>query len=411
MGIDKSNVRWVIHNNLPKNIEGFYQEIGRAGRDGLPSTTMLYYNLRDLVLLGRFAQDSAQSDVLLGKLSRMQEYCESTSCRRRILLSYFGEHLRKDCGNCDVCKNPPQFFDGKVIGQKAVSAVLRTREKVGTNMLINVLRGSGNRELMEKNYHEIKTYGAGKDLSFNDWKSYITQMLNQGVFEIAYDDSFTLKVTEIGRSILTNEGVLNLTTPIEPGIKTKKKKGRKKTPVTAGEYTPDMFEKLRSLRGEIAKKLGFPAYMIFHDSTLKELAKVMPTSKEALVDISGISTVKADKYGPAFLSVIKENISAKPASKKNTYNETFKLYELGMSPEEMAVERKVTTQTIYNHLLKLKADGKDVNLEQFTTPDVIDKVKKAKNVLDANSGLRDFFVHLKEEVPYDDIRIALGVLG
>ncbi|MFT4661451.1 MAG: ATP-dependent DNA helicase RecQ [Patiriisocius sp.] len=413
MGIDKSNVRWVIHNNLPKNIEGFYQEIGRAGRDGLPSTTLLYYNLGDLVMLGRFAQESSQSEILMGKLRRMQEYCESSTCRRRVLLSYFGEHLVDDCGNCDVCKNPPTFFDGRVIGQKALSAVIRTREKVGTNMLINVLRGSGNRELMEKNYHEIKTYGAGKEHSYNDWKSYIIQMLNQGVFEIAYDDAFTLKVTSIGKSLLTNEGNLRLTIPVEKETKAERKKAGRKTKksTVSGEVPAELFEKLRSLRGQIAKKLGMPAYIIFHDSTLKEMSQTFPTTEAEMLDISGVSNVKANKYGPAFLAVIKENLSLKPKPKSSTHDETYSLYKDNLTPEEIADKKGIKVATVFTHLIKLKEDGKDIDLTQYTSNDVIDKVKKAKGSLKGDSGLRDYFVFLNEEVPYDDIKIALGVLG
>lgn len=315
MGIDKSNVRWVIHYNLPKSIENFYQEIGRAGRDGLPSETLLFYSFGDIVLLSKFAAESNQQGINLEKLNRMQQYAESDICRRRILLNYFGETMNHDCGNCDVCKNPPERFDGTIIVQKALSAIARADEQIGTRTLIDILKGYASQEVIEKGYDKLKTYGAGRDVPGKDWQDYLLQMLNLGYFEIAYNENNHLKITEVGKKVLFGKERAQLVV-----IKREESYGKKgsakenKTASPTPLFTPTVFENedeglfeaLRQLRKKLADQLAIPAYIVLSDKTLHLLALKKPGDMEAFGEISGIGEFKKEKYGKDFLAVINE---------------------------------------------------------------------------------------------------------
>ena len=315
MGIDKSNVRWVIHYNLPKSIENFYQEIGRAGRDGLPSETLLFYSFGDIVLLSKFATESNQQGINLEKLNRMQQYAESDICRRRILLNYFGETMNHDCGNCDVCKNPPERFDGTIIVQKALSAIARADEQIGTRTLIDILKGYASQEVIEKGYDKLKTYGAGRDVPGKDWQDYLLQMLNLGYFEIAYNENNHLKITEAGKKVLFGKERAQLVV-----IKREESYGKKgsakenKTASPTPLFTPTVFENedeglfeaLRQLRKKLADQLAIPAYIVLSDKTLHLLALKKPGDMEAFGEISGIGEFKKEKYGKDFLTVINE---------------------------------------------------------------------------------------------------------
>lgn len=314
MGIDKSNVRWVIHYNLPKSIESFYQEIGRAGRDGLPSDTLLFYSLADLILLTKFATESGQQNINLEKLQRMQQYAESDICRRRILLSYFGEIADHDCGNCDVCKNPPERFDGTVIVQKALSAIVRTDQQIGTGVLVDILRGNMSPEVVGKGYQQLKTFAAGRDVPARDWHDYLLQMLQLGYFEIAYNENNHLKITSAGSDVLFGRAAARLVV-IRREEANETKRGRKRKETVPAQELPlglpntenkALFEALRKLRKRLADEEALPAYIVLSDKVLHLLSTSRPTNLEEFGNISGIGEHKKKKYGKEFINLIRK---------------------------------------------------------------------------------------------------------
>ncbi len=320
MGIDKSNVRWVIHYNLPKSIESFYQEIGRAGRDGLNADTLLLYNYADIIQLTTFARESGQREINMERLDRMREYAEADVCRRRILLNYFGEESAHDCGNCDVCHHPPQRFDGTIPAQKALSAIFRTGQKIGFQTCIDILRGNYSPAVNENGYSQLKTFGAGRDIPGKDWQDYLLQILQMGLLEIAYDEQNHLKITSLGEDVLYGRRALQLAVikREEPKTKEKSKKVKEASPTLSLNVAPSgsaadeaLFQHLRELRRSLADKQGFPPYIIMSDKCLRLIATVRPTTVEAFGNISGIGEFKQKKYGKIFVEAILKFIGEK----------------------------------------------------------------------------------------------------
>ena len=317
IGIDKSNIRFIIHNNLPKSIESFYQEIGRGGRDGLPTETILFYNLQDLITLRKFAEESGQRDINIEKLSRMQEYAESQVCRRRIILNYFGETSDCSCGNCDVCKNPPQHFDGTIIVQKALSAIRRAEEQAGFTLVTDILKGRMSPVVVAKGFDKMKTFGAGRDITAGDWHAYLLQMLQRGYIEIAYNEDRHIKVTSLGEDVLFGRKRAELAVIVREDLRVTKRKRQEQLPDSSTQMqTADqqLFEKLRELRRTIANEIKKPAYIVLSDKSLQSLTMVKPTNLLLFGNCFGIGEHKKNLFGERFVDMICSHLGVERSS-------------------------------------------------------------------------------------------------
>lgn len=402
MGIDKSNVRWVIHYNMPKNIESYYQEIGRSGRDGLTANALMFHSYADVIQYKRFIEDGKNKEVQEAKLERMKQFAEATSCRRRILLGYFGEHLTENCGFCDVCKNPPRFIDAKVIAQKALSAVARVKQKEPISVIIDILRGAKNAGIYDKGYQELKTFGIGTNISWKDWQHYILQLINLGYIEIAFHRKNALEFTPLAKKVLFENEQVWLTKPKadQPGFIESRKTTK----------TSNLFNQLKQLRMEISVEENIPPYLVFNDATLKEIERERPQSEQEFKSISGVNSLKAEKYADEFIYVIKLFNKKKRKKKVSTYDETYELYKGGKSIDEIAKERNLKSTTIVSHLCTLVAKGKPLDLSELVSNPEVKMVENCLKSITYEGALKPIYEALDEKLSYEKIRLALAVL-
>lgn len=399
MGIDKSNVRWVIHYNLPKNLEGYYQEIGRGGRDGLPSHALLFFTYADVSKLRSFIKENPAEEVQSAKLDRMQQFAEARTCRRIALLSYFGEHTSGNCGNCDICKNPPEYFDGTDLANNICLTVTSVHESEGMGTIVDILRGSQNSSLIHKNYHRLKTYGTIRNLSWHELQHYVKQLVNLGILEVCFHQKSRLRITPIGKSVLYENLKVSLSKPFNA----EEKKAEAKTV----NYTKgSLFERLRKLRMEIAVEEKMPAYIIFSDASLKDMEQKMPDSEGDFGKITGVGEVKQKKYASRFIEEIRQHKEAK----LKTYERTLDLYKQGLDPETIALQRGFKPDTIYGHLLKAFDLGEPIPIEDFLSSEELEKIRLARETMEAPVELKNYYAHFEEKLPYWKIKLALYIL-
>ncbi len=425
MGIDKSNVRFVVHMDLPKNVESYYQETGRAGRDGLRSDALLFFSWADVIKLKGFAEvegNAKQSEIMLRKLDLMGKFGDLKTCRRKFLLNYFSEELSENCGNCDNCTTTFERFDGTVIAQKALSAVYRTGQRFGLSYLVDLLRGSNSAKIRDE-HKNLKTYGVGADVSKDNWYEYFRDLIAQGFLAQSEGQYPILMLTETSMDVLAGKTTVSLIK-----LKIKEEKKQKLVADISVPYIRDLFDNLRQVRTVIARSENVPPYVVFSDATLVEMAAYLPQSDWELRKISGVGDLKFEKYGADFLNEVrnycrKNNLVSridlkspkrerKPRTKRDgdgrdTYQKSLDLFRDGLSIPEIARERGFGVSTIEGHLARFIPDGK-VRLDELVPVEKIDTIRNAVLKFNENGVLSPIKEFLGEDYSYGEIRAVIA---
>jgi len=406
MGIDKPDVRFVAHLNLPKSLEAYYQETGRAGRDNQPANAWMVYGLQDMIMLKQMQANSDAPEEIKRierhKLDAMLGLCELTTCRRQALLRYFGDELDKPCGNCDICLEPPETWDATAAAQKALSCVHRTGQRFGVGYLVDVLLGKEHERINRFGHDKVSTYGIGSELNQSEWRDLYRQLIARGMLAVDIEGHGGLHLTEDSRPVLRGEQLLHLR---KFSRKAKAKSRERKANRFADTGNSDLWEALRNRRQQLADEQGIPAYMIFHDATLAEMVENRPESLAQLSNISGVGESKLANYGEPFLDILNEYRGLENKTQSDTEEETLQLFRLGMNAEAIATQRGLKETTIYNHLAKgIERDeiplDKVVPLEQ----DQLKAIRFAFEQFDSGKRLKPIFDALEGEFSYEVLR-------
>ena len=409
MGIDKPDVRFVAHLNLPKSLEAYYQETGRAGRDGLPSDAWMLYGLQDVIMLKKMQADSDAPEAIKRienhKLDAMLGLCELTSCRRQALLRYFGDHMPEPCGNCDTCLEPPQTWDATTAAQKALSCVHRTGQRFGVSYLVDVLLGKQDERIIRFGHDQISTFGIGQEHTQAEWRGIYRQLIARGLLAVDLEGHGGLRLAEASRPVLRGEHPLHLRK-----LASRSKTATRKRGTSAHGDSNPLWQALRERRQQLADEQGVPAYMIFHDATLAEMMENRPQTLAQLANISGVGARKLEAYGEAFIEVLSQFDDTSSDSTNDTEAETLQLLRSNMSPEAIAAQRGLKATTIYNHVANAIGRGEldlidliDRGLIRLD-PQQLDEIRFAIEQFDGNKRLKPVFDALEGRYSYEVLR-------